>query len=364
MFDNAPLTVPPTLTNLKRGNSSGLESFPPTLLSLDYKLVGDQNDISLSALFQHTSDLQRLIIRGVFPEQLPFLLEIPPTLITLKLLPSKGLKGSLLKGSWLAHPGWRGSSLSKLVLRCSPSHISYATLDLAQLLPPTLESLHLLSTDISEQYSLKENIPLSLPPSLTELFIDTQSLPSIPSHSSLSSRLYTLTRLEHLKIVSCGDSLVRSKTTIIGFSSFGSLPSKLKKLDLQSRLINPLASANIQQLPLTLRSLQVISFGAELIDDFKSRLPSCHLYVKSNINPWTIPEHVLETSLHWLPHLDILKLATTVECYYRRLGVHLTVEVPNNATERRYQGNIETGFGLPVRPTPNSSTSSLRRSGA
>ena len=313
--------VPPTLTNLKVPFFLPLDAVPSTLLALEIFSLLKQFGPSTTAgcdIFSLFPSLQRLTFDGI--EFAPS--EIPSTLQSLNLVGNGDLSES---AHFLTHPGLRQFSLTSIVIsdKTTLFFSDPIDLDLAQLLPPTLLKLHLPMNFDSPMQTEDGVFIRSLPPSLTDLSINSSLVrdASLECKQSLP-RLINLPKLEHLELT----SNVRPRPCV-ALSSYGELPSNIKTLNLLSEHIEQLTLSEIQRLPQSLKSLKVTSFNLELLDVFSWHLPACHLHIASPCRPWNIPEHVLESSQNWLPHLDICKVAAHTEAHYRQLGVALTLNI-------------------------------------
>lgn len=335
------LRVPATLTKLAVPQSLPLASvleLPLHLISLD--IHASPND--LESIFNQFKSLQHLVLRSGTVGVLS-----APSVTVPKTLNSVEIVDLVSFGTLFTDPSWRQSCISSITIRGQYENLND---DFGlHLLPPTLKSLHLEVALPEEAYNKREKIFItSLPPSLTSLTIDpvflSETLP-IKTESEVpfsSVTLQHLPSLEHLELISCVPS---SRLYDVELSKLGKMPATLKSLHIVSPHVPALTAAEIEQLPPSLKTLQVASFNVELAQCFATHSKDCYLYIQPSVSPWDIPDMVRARSEHWLPHLDTAKFIAYIETYYRSLRVCLNLSL---STSKDANSRLEPNIGFPT----------------
>lgn len=322
LFNSAPLefhmTFPPTLTSAtlqlppKPFPIALLDALPSTLRALtvdhnsqDIMYAEDEDKFD----FGRFTQLEYLWVEGA--RHFVNRLEVPPTLQTL------AIETNCTPWDFLRHPSLKASKLTRMtILIGRPGHKTEDPIDLAQLLPSSLICLKL---QISGDLGIA-----SLPPSLIEFEL-------IILDGSSDEHIFTLIdglrSLKELKVELSNDErddlMLRSIVK-------GTLPTSLTKLTLGESLRGHLTKAQIQKLPLTLRSLYIPAWPLATVEDFHAHLPNCHLFITEHVWYWSpmVDGYLREKFKHlWVPAFDVNLYFDELRQYYHALNAHFKLEL-------------------------------------
>lgn len=273
-------TFPPTLTafscpyDFKQEN---LLDLPSDLSSLTITGLMDQRTLCLMTLFNHMTRIERLSLdRCSLPYRLPPELSVPTTLTSIKVrarIPDDHAS------DFFSHAALEYSRITSIVSIARPFeplepydfHCNPKTLTSLTFFSPVGEYYYLNVDPYEPHHDLIANLPVSL----LHLSINLSLL-----RSTRDLDLTLLTLLDHFEIT---EDIDTEDKTPINFYLLPRLSSMLRTLVIRSPLVEPLTSVEIEILPRTLTSLQILSFDDDALDDFDVHLPECDLILIERI---------------------------------------------------------------------------------